>query len=332
MYDDNMFQRTIIHSLLYARRRKFDKIACSNNFDSECYETLANIINSIKFDDQRLERRLEQTERNMNLILDGTFKNFTNDDLESIKKINEYLQIKKEQFADFKKGRLDILSSIKEGLSSTYDTNRRLIRQLDLDDDILISRYNAYVDFQYYVENPLAKITLRVWENQLTNPNVYQRGHKFKFLVHAIRTNAENALKNAKSYPIISTSLITDEFQGTYQKSKFGFVYQPSVENVMLISNSDCYANHLPFTSSYIEAEFFSLTSTPLGPNKYFQYNDYDACKTMHIEEIEMNSIKNQKGSMEDVIESDTYNEIVLFNNADTNPIAVFLLETEKNQ
>ncbi|MFD1907840.1 hypothetical protein ACFSQ7_33455 [Paenibacillus rhizoplanae] len=50
----------------------------------------------------------------------------------------------------------------------------------------------------------------------------------------------------------------------------------------------------------------------------------------MHIEEIEMNSIKNQKGSMEDVIESDTYNEIVLFNNADTNPIAVFLLETEK--
>lgn len=87
MYDDNMFQRTIIHSLLYARRRKFDKIACSNNFDSECYETLANIINSIKFDDQRLERRLEQTERNMNLILDGTFKNFTNDDLESIKKL-----------------------------------------------------------------------------------------------------------------------------------------------------------------------------------------------------------------------------------------------------
>lgn len=88
---------------------------------------------------------------------------------------------------------------------------------------------------------------------------MYQRGHKFKFLVHAIRTNAENALKNAKSYPIISTSLITDEFQGTYQKSKFGFVYQPSVENVMLISNSDCYANHLPFTSSYIEAEFFRL-------------------------------------------------------------------------
>lgn len=329
MYFDNMFQWTIIHSLLYARRKKFDKIACSNNIDSEAYETLANIMNSIKFDDLRLERKFEQTERNMNLILDGTVKNFTNDDVNSIKEISERLQMKKEQFSDFKKDRLNRLSSLKEELSSKHDLTRRLNRLLDLDDDDFIGRYNAYVNFQNNIENPLAEITLRTWENQLTKPNEYRRGHKFKFLVHAIRTNAENALRYAKSRPIISTSLITDEFQETYQKSKFGFVYQPSVENVLLISSSDCYADPLPFIHPYIEAEYFSLTSIPLGPNTYLQYNNYHACKTMHIEEIENPSNRNQKCNIEDVKESKTYNEIVLINDSYTNPIAVFLLETE---
>lgn len=84
----------------------------------------------------------------------------------------------------------------------------------------------------------------------------------------------------------------------------------------------------LPFIHPYIEAEYFSFTSIPLGPNTYFQYYDYDACKTMHIEEIEIISKKNQKCDIEYDDESKTY-EIVLINDSYTNPIAVFLLETE---
>jgi hypothetical protein len=114
-----------------------------------------------------------------------------------------------------------------------------------------VARYKAYINFHYDVEEPLAKITLRKWENQLTKPNEYQQGCKFKFLVHGIGTNVEAALRNAKSNPIISTSLITDEFQGTYRNSKFGFVYQPNLKKVLLISNSDCYAEFSFFRSKY---------------------------------------------------------------------------------
>ena len=155
------------------------------------------------------------------------------------------------------------------------------------------------MNFQNNIENPLAKITLEKWENQLTKPNEYRRGHKFKFLVHAINTTNVRAIQNAKSRPIISTSLITDEFQGTYKESQFGFIYQPTLENVLLISSSDCYADDIPFCTKHINAENFSLTTIPIGSDKFLHYTDNKACKTMHIEEIENGS-------------KSSYNEIVL--------------------
>lgn len=325
---DTMFQRTIIHSLLYERRKKIDKVACSKNIQLNDFSYITEIINSVQLNDLSLERKLEQTELNINLILDGTVRNFTIEDVESVKKISERFQWRKEQFSDFKKDRIRRESSLKDELSYSHDPGRTIIHHLNMDDEDFIARYNAYVNFQYEIENPLAEITLRKWESQLTKPNEYRRGCKFKFLVHAINTNTETALQNAKSNPIISTSLITDEFQGTYKKSKFGFVYQPYLKNVLLISSSDCYADALPFHTS-INAEFFSLTSIPLGANMYLQYIDTYACKTMHIEEIENTSKKVQKCGIEDVDGSQAYNEIVLINDPSTNPIAVFLLETE---
>jgi len=323
---DTMFQRTIIHSLLYERRKKIDKIACSKNIQLKDYCYLTEIINSIQLDDLQLERKLEQTELNINLILDGTVRNFTIEDVESVKKISERFQWRKEQFSDFKKERKRRESSLKDELSYSLDLGRTIIHHLNMDDEDFIARYNAYVNFQYEIENPLAKITLRKWENQLTKPYEYRRGCKFKFLVHAISTNTETALQNAKSNPIISTSLITDEFQRTYKNSKFGFVYQPYLKNVLLISSSDCYADALSFNTS-IKPEFFSLTSIPLGADKYLHYMDTHACKTMHIEEIENTTKKNC--GIEDLNESKAYNEIVLINDPSTNPVAVFLLETD---
>lgn len=328
MYFDTRFQRTIIYSLLYQRRKKIDKIACSNNIQLKDFDTLTAIINSIELNDPNLERKLEQTELNIFAILDGTFRGFTNDEVNSVKKIHEHYKYKKEQFSDFKKDRLIRELRLKNEFSCNHDLARKIISHLNSDDDDFVARYNAYVNFQYDIEEPLADITLRKWENQLSKPNEYQQGCKFKFLVHAIGTDTETALQNAKSHPIISTSLITDEFQGTYRNSKFGFVYQPNLKNVLLISSSDCYANDITFGQS-ISAEFFSLTSIPLGPDKYLQYSAIKTCKTMHIEEIENDSKKAQKYGIEDVNRTDAYNEIVLLNDPSTNPIAVFLLETK---
>lgn len=78
----------LIDSLLYGRRKKIDKIACSNNIQLNI-DDITDIINSIKLDDRKLEGRLAQTERNINLILDGTVGNFTIDDVKSIKEISE---------------------------------------------------------------------------------------------------------------------------------------------------------------------------------------------------------------------------------------------------
>lgn len=49
----------------------------------------------------------------------------------------------------------------------------------------------------------------------------------------------------------------------------------------------------------------------------------------MHIEEIENDSKQNHKFGVEDIGGHKLYNEIVLLNDPSTNPIAVFLLETE---
>lgn len=49
----------------------------------------------------------------------------------------------------------------------------------------------------------------------------------------------------------------------------------------------------------------------------------------MHIEEIERDSKKYQKSGIKDVSGTALYNEIVLLNDRFTNPIAIFLLETE---
>ncbi|OME78564.1 hypothetical protein BK120_22755 [Paenibacillus sp. FSL A5-0031] len=329
MYLDNVFQRTIINSILYERRKKIDKIACSNKFQLENYFEITEIINSIQLKDVELEKKLKQTQFNINMILDETVRNFTIEEVNSVKKINERFQLKKEQFSDYKTARMKRESDLKDELSRTskHDLGRIIIRYLDEDDMDFLSRYKTYVYFHYEVENPLAEITLRKWENQLTKPNEYKRGSKFKFLVHAIGTNTEIALQNAKSYPIISTSLITDEFQGTYNKRKFGFVYKPYVKNVLLISSTDCNANAMYFSES-IDAKSFSLTSIPLTVNKYLVYNDLYACKTNHIEEIEKESKKLQKNGIADLAEH-KINETVLINDSSTNPVAVFILETD---
>lgn len=325
-----MFQRTIINSLLYERRKKIDKIACSNNIQLEDFDKLTAIINSIELDDPNLDRKLEQTEHNIKAILNGTYTGFTNDDVKSVKKIYERFKFRKEQFSDFKKERLEREIRLKNEFSRDYNPNlaREIIRHLNDDDNDFISRYKAYVNFHYDIVEPLAEITLRKWENQLTNPAKYQQGCPFKFLVHAIGTGTETALQNAKSQPIISTSLITDEFQGTFRDLEYGFVYQPNLKNVLIISSSDCYVIDSSFDQDNY-AKFFSVTNIPLSPNSYLQYSAIKACKTMHIEEIETDSKKMQKYGIEDGKGIYAYNEIVLLNDPSTNPIAVFLLERE---
>jgi hypothetical protein len=62
-------------------------------------------FNSISLDDSKLIRKLEQTELNISAILDGTIRGFTNDDINSVKKINERFKYRKEQFSDFKEDR-----------------------------------------------------------------------------------------------------------------------------------------------------------------------------------------------------------------------------------
>ncbi|MDN4067583.1 hypothetical protein QYF50_06710 [Paenibacillus vini] len=321
MYFDTKFQRTLIDSLLYERRKNIDKIACSNNID---YKTLIERINLIQLDDLPLERLLVQTEINMDLIIDETVEGFTDEDVIAVKKIKECFERMKESFSVYKEDRSKRERYLQDDFLCNRDLARKIIFHLNEDDNDFISRYKTYLNFKYYIEEPLAAITLRKWENQLTKPNDYRRGCKFKFLVHAISTDTETALQQAKSKPIISTSLITDEFQGIYKSSKFGFVYQPNFKNVLLISNSDCYADELSLDSIN-----FSLTSIPLGPDKFLGYSPIKTCKTMHIEEIENDSKKFQTSGAKDVFEHQLYNEIVLLNDRNTNPIAVFLLETE---
>lgn len=327
MYYDNLFQKTIIQSLLYERRKKIDKIACSNNVKLQNFETITSIINSIPLKDINLEEKLAQTELNISSILDGTISGFTKDDMNKVREINEKFKFRKEQFSDFKECRLKREECLERELSNNYDLGLKIINHLDSDDEDFMRRYNAYVNFLYDIEEPLAKITLRKWENQLTKPNEYRQGCPFKLLVHAINTNVETALLNAKSHPIISTSLITDQFQGTYKNSEFGFVYQPNSQNVLLICSSDCYADSIPYNNK-VSAEYFSLTSMPLETSEYLNYNPIKTCKSMHIEEIEEDSKRNQKGGADGITDSQLYNEIVLLNDAHTNPIAVFLLET----
>jgi len=328
MYYNTLFQNTIIKSLLYDRRKKIDEIACSDNIKPEDINDIISNINSISLDDSKLEKRLEQTQINISKILDSTIKGFTNDDINAVKKIDEYLEYSKKIFSDYKQERRERESSLKDEFNSGRKLAFSINKLLNNDDREFMDRYRAYISFCRDVEEPLAQITLRKWENQITKPGDYKKGDKFKFIIHAIGTDVETALCKAKSKPIISTSLITNEFQGTYRNSKFGFVYQPNLENVLLISSSDCYAEDLIFLEKE-SFDYFSLMSIPLGANTYLGYNDGKACKTMHIEEIEIDSKKTQKSSTEGVESQDDYNEIVLLNNPSTNPIAVFLLEKE---
>lgn len=322
---DTTFQQTIIHSLLYVRHKKIDKIVYSSNVQINDYYNVLDIINTLRLDDTHLNNRLQQTQLNINMILEGTVWNFTEDEIKSVKEIDEGLQRFKTDFCNFEKERSKRLSALKEYFPTEEndDRSKRILEReinkfLKLDDRDYETRYREYIAFLKNIEIPLAKITLRRWGEQLTKPEKYRQGTKFKFLVHAINTSIEAALQEAKNNLTISTSLITDEFNGTYKNSKFGFVYQPNVNNVLLMSSSDCYADPMDY-SSPIDPKFFSLTHVPLNTNKYLIYAGHDTCKTMHIEEIER--------SMRADNRTNNYNEIVLTNDPCTNPIAVFLIE-----
>lgn len=365
--EDNMFQETIIDSLMFKRQSEINKILFSHRFQENyknC-EKIVKIFNSLYLEDLALDRRINQTELNLQLILENKITGFTSDEVKSAKVIFEYLQDIKIDFLEYQNNRSERIKCIKK-YSARYEEKREEQKEenrkrfgegvrspinassespsysqlrficelqncLSEDNREFHDRLELYKRFNKYIESPLAEITLRKWVNQLTTPSEYKKGARFKFLIHAIRSNKKIKIPYLKNEPIISTSLITDEFQGTYQNAKYGFVYQPTLENVMVIGSSDCYINLLPIKLSDITniPHHFSLTYTPMTEKKCVFFTNHLACKTMHIEEIEKQSLQKQKREIQDSSHNDMYNEIVLINDAETNPIAVFLLETK---
>lgn len=116
--------------------------------------------------------------------------------------------------------------------------------------------YTLFINYFKLKENPnimnkvvkeIAPINNKIWNKDLTNPNNFQNGEKFKFLIHNFTTGssleeqiyAMQAFRNNR----ISCSLITDSFVGIYDsdsKRRVGLIY-PSDSKIITSGKKDLY-------------------------------------------------------------------------------------------
>ncbi len=116
--------------------------------------------------------------------------------------------------------------------------------------------YTLYINYFKLKQNPrtINKVTKKImpindkiWANDLTNPNNFKQGEKFKFLVHNFMSGNSfeeqiYAMENYRNNRI-SCSLITDSFVGIYDgggERRAGFIY-PYNSNIIASGKKDLY-------------------------------------------------------------------------------------------
>lgn len=302
--NDFGMKEKILKSYLYDRMIKSLKVIENKDYKNK----LTEVVNSIELVDKGIKLRMKQTKENI-LYFEERKELFSKEEFKEIFKIKEKLDLRIERFEELEKERKEAIEEYIGEIKceNRYEGVSKLLQKDERYFTICLSLYEKYV---HEIECKLAEIVFRKWENQLTDIPTYKDNSPFRFLVHAIDCNPEMAIRKAKSCNKISTSIITHKWAYTYQNRKYGFIYYPNNENVILADCGDFYADELLLGNEYpgISAEHISLKS-------YLNYSKVTACRTYLIEQLE--------GKFGDGYEK--YNEVVLYNNEETNPKGVFV-------
>ena len=216
--------------------------------------------------------------------------------------IDNIIKLRKEKFYEMRLKKNLNIKDIKDCLYSDNIEYRKL--------------YNQYYIFRR-LEEKVKKYTLRIWKNELTDYKKYKKGKRFCLLVHSITYHGKVTKDNIGERPIISTSLITNRHIQVYRK-KFGFIYDISINNLLLFGTGDCQSG----ADSGILSKINPIEYEKIDNKNYFTYFSFDASKTHTPKQLEEYLIKKSEQDEENKI----YNEIVLKNTEDTRPCAIFFI------
>lgn len=154
-------------------------------------------------------------------------------------------------------------------------------------------------------ENSFLKYYTKIWKKSMTNFEIYNESNDFKFLVTCPTVRAENF--QIKS--VISSSLITNQHLGTFNKIPIGIVLEIEEDSILGISDKDMHS--LSVKQNEIVNSYYYLNSTET--NRIYSKNKVMSLKTP--KEIEMSLIKEnikKNGNILVLGESSVYSDILL--------------------
>lgn len=295
------------------RKSEVEKILCprsitlSSEMGSKEERALEFIFGDIKIN------RIKQTLKDIAFIERLYYKyfsksqllelNYIRNEIEQIDSIiDDIINVRKRKYCEIKfKKKLNI-SNIKECLSSDNVVYKRL--------------YKEYDEFKQ-LEKRVVKYTLQLWKNQLTDYSKYKQGKRFCFLVHSITYHGKVTKENIGERPTISTSLITNRHMQVFGQ-KFGFIYDLSANNLLLIDKDDCQS----YTDSGSFKKINPIEYEKIDDENYLVYSSFDASKTRIPKTLEEYLVRKSKNDVGNKI----YNEIILKNDKDTKPLAIFYI------
>lgn len=327
------FRRDTMLSLLTRLQQRvyFDKNGTNSLPDS--------ILKSGKLNNRDLDLcisfkgcRLKQVDEDASFILKSYNHLFTEAELQRLSdyitsihksyvKITEIISLRKEQISSWKR---DFTENTDRENIQSEQLRDRLLQLLTIDDKQCMRLLEELNAFQRW-ENMIKEFAVRIWQEQLTNPQQYQEGQSFKFVAHCLTKGTNFLQGEITAPPHLSASLLTERHLGTYGKRNYGFIYPVLFENLLLISKDDLYSNS--FAMEAPEVGFFYYEH--IGEHQILMFSELNSSKTITPEQIELECIRKTLEVNQELLNYDNrsiYNEILLHNNEYSSPLAVFCI------
>lgn len=303
IYEDIQIKNIVLHASLLRLCKNIEKIfkpreICLDQSKQDQFETAIEIVFcDISF----LRQRIETTISN----IDGLCKLTTslNIDLAKFKETMEELLYKLNEYENERK---IFLETWKEDILTEKEFDLlKFIIESEMRQRGLLSLFERFS----FDENQICEMVMEIWKEDLADSNIYKEGEPYKFLVYATDQSARRVYERLFYKPLIYTSLISDENTCTYLDRGYGLIYRPQKDNLLYMSGGDNYTVDLSIDYDSIR---FSIM------NNYVSNGN-------GLVEIQQNNIKTSRTYLMEQISSESYNEVVLLNNSDSFPCAVFL-------
>ena len=233
--------------------------------EGHCYETYDNtVLEKYKIKDSRKYKKLIQIIKDADILDRIRLSKEALIDMNKLnykisKKLFSFVQVENEKSAkkDNCKWKQQIVSRINEFLAN----NRRLISKnefLEIKRKLFYLSKNEIYNLQTMkeYENEFLKYFTKVWQKELNAFESYNGIENFKFLVTCPTVRAEKF----EFKPVISSSLLTNQHLGTFNKIPIAIVLEIEEESILGIGKKDMHS--LAVDKNEVVDSYYYLNST----------------------------------------------------------------------